>query len=102
MKYIDLFLISYQSYFSLYIDITCVSAPDDIDETTFLVSPTVPAGTQLKDLMDTPDYDLGIGLIEAFTKSVTSSDCDEAGDYGLATYEWLSGADFETPVSEMM
>jgi len=79
--------------------ITCITVPDDIEETTFLVSPTVPPGTQLKDLMGTPDYDLGTGLIEAFTTSAISSDCNDVGDFALATYQWLSGSDFKTPVT---
>ena len=61
--------------------------------------PLVASGTKLKDLVGTSDYDIAKALIEAFVKAVTVRDCDETGNTGVATYEWLSETDSSSPVS---
>lgn len=69
--------------------VKCLTLPDDVDETAFIIHPVVPAGTTLKMLKGTPDYDMGRQMIEAFRDSVTNS-CDESGQLGVAKYPWLS------------
>lgn len=74
----------------------CVSIPDEIDDSAFLVHPLVPAGTTLGQLAGTPDYDLAEGFFSAFRSLVNDDSCDE--NEGLVTYKWLSATDFTTPV----
>lgn len=80
-------------------DVTCITAPKDLDDATFVTHPLVPAGTALKDLMGTPDYDLGKGMIEALIDAITPEGCDEIGNVGLATFDWLDSNDVSTKVS---
>lgn len=78
--------------------VTCITAPKDLDDATFVTHPLVPAGTALKDLMGTPDYDLGKGMIEALIDAITPEGCDEIGNVGLATFDWLDSNDVSTKI----
>ena len=69
---------------------------EDIDDTTFIDHPLVPPGTTLGSLKGTPDYEMGKGLITAFTEA---TNCSSDSNFGLATYDWLSASDSATPVS---
>ena len=64
--------------------------PEDIDKTEFLVHPVVPVGTTLEMLKGTPDYEMGLTMIEAFREGVTEADCEETGVYGYAMYPWMA------------
>ena len=66
-------------------DVKCISAPEDIDDTIFVVHPVVPGGVTLGGLKGTPDYDIGLGMVQAFRDAV---ECD--GSWGLAKYMWPS------------
>lgn len=85
--------------FILRTDVGCVSAEEDIDDTEFIIHPIVPAGTKLSDLKDTPDYDMAALMIRSLTDAVTPKGCNEVGNVGLATFNWLSSIDFESAVS---
>jgi len=79
--------------------VKCLNIPDDIDETTFLVHPVVPVGTQLRVLKGTPDYDLGKNMIEALRDALKNDSCHEVGHVNVAKYPWLSNLDESTPVT---
>ena len=77
-------------------DVQCITVPEDIDETEFIVHPVVDFGLKLGSLKGTPDYEMGKGMVTAFLDAV---DCDDIGSLGMATYQWLSEIDYTTPVS---
>jgi len=74
----------------------CVTAPDDIDDTTFLFHPVIPSGLVLGTITGS-DYEMGAGMVNSLKDALGS--CDETGQYGLATYDWLSQEDFVSSVS---
>ena len=76
-----------------------MTIPLDIDETTFVAHPMITAGTKLKDMKGTSDYDMALGMITSFRETVAPDDCDEVGNAGLASYEWSSINDATAPVS---
>ena len=78
----------------------CITLPDDIDETQFFVHPLVPGGVTLGDLKGTPDYDLGMGFIQAFRDAAFG--CDDTETFSMVSYPWLSSEDFTTPVSKYL
>jgi len=80
--------------------IRCISVPDDIDDTEFIVDPVLPGGVKIGQTKGTPDYDLGIGLISALRNAADIGGCDESGKFGMANYRWLSQTDITAPVSD--
>ena len=53
-----------------------------------------PNGLKLKKLKGTPDYELGLGLVEALRDAT----CDTPGYPTMATYGWLHQLDHSLPV----
>ena len=77
-------------------DIKCMSIPDNLDDTTFLVHPVAPAGLQLGELKGTADYDMAKEMIISFRDSLSM--CNDRGKFGLAKYPWLDATDHKTMV----
>lgn len=75
--------------------VKCISVPDDIEDTVFLIDPVAPNGLELKNLKGTPDYDLGLGLVQALRDAT----CDSVGYPTMAKYPWLHQLDFSQPVT---
>ena len=70
-------------------DVKCITVPDDIDDTIFVIHPVVPSSLTLGALKGTPDYDIGRGMIQAFRDSVPEC-VDNPGNWGIAKYMWIS------------
>jgi len=70
--------------------IKCFNLPDDIDDTEFIVDPTIPAGTTLGMLKGFETYDLVKGKVEAY-RDVTLS-CDDLDVFHSVTYPWIAQA----------
>ena len=76
-----------------HVDVVCISVEDDIDDTAFVVHPIVPGDLTLGALKGTPDYDLGMGLVQAFLDAAMPDGCTDVGKFGLASYPWLDATD---------
>lgn len=76
--------------------VKCISIADDIDDTEFVVHPVVQPGTTLGMLKGTADYNLGMGLIQAWRD--TASTCSDEGSLQISKYPWLHQMDVSTPI----
>merc|ERR1712232_410181 len=76
--------------------IKCLTIPENIDDTEFLVHPLVPNGTRLSDLRGSNDYDIALKMIASFRDAVKSDTCGDVGKFGLAVYPWPAADQLST------
>jgi len=79
--------------------IFCGKLGETVDDFELVIHPVAPSGTKIGDLAGTSDYNMASDMVQGIIDSISYSVCQDPGQYGLATYQWLSALDGKSAVT---